>query len=40
MPNSERQRDLLNDINDLHTSMVKEHEEIRNYLQTEAFGDS
>ena len=36
MPNSEKQRNILNDINDLHSSMIKEHEEIREYLQTEA----
>lgn len=40
VPNSDRQRELLNDINDLHSSMIREHEEIREYLQTETFGNS
>lgn len=40
LPNSERQREILNDINDLHCSMIKEHDEIREYLQTEAFGEN
>jgi len=37
MPKSQRKREILSDLNDLHSSMIKEHEEIREYLQTETF---
>jgi hypothetical protein len=32
---SERQRNLLTEINELHSSLVKDNDEIREYLQTE-----
>ncbi len=32
---SERQRNLLSDLNDLHTSMIIDHADIKDYLQTE-----
>ncbi len=34
---SEKERNLLTEINDLHTSMVKENDDIKDFLQTEAF---
>lgn len=36
---SERQINLMTEINELHSSMVKDHDEIREYLQTEVLNN-